>query len=53
MLYIEKLIEDTEAFRKMKQGKSRTNTPGGWGEQQILVNDEDASFSLTLGIPTK
>ena len=44
--------EDAEAFRKMKQEKYGKNPPDG-GEQKILVNVKDASYSLMMVIPTK
>ena len=35
MLYIEKLKEDAEAFRKMKKGKSGIKPPDGGGEKKV------------------
>ena len=45
--------EDSEVFRNMKQVKSCTNPPDGGGEQKTLVNVEDASCIIIMGIPTK
>ena len=45
--------EYVEALGKMKRGKYSNKPPDVVGEQNILVNVEDASCSLVLGIPTK
>ena len=47
----DKLKEDAEAFRKMKQEKSSNKPPGG-GDQKALVNVKDALCSLMMGSPT-
>ena len=48
----DRLKEDAEAFRKMKQDKSSNKPPGG-GDQKALVNVKYASCSLLMGSPTK
>ena len=47
-----KVKEGPEEFIKTKQGKSRINPSDGGGEQNKLVNDEDASYGLMMDIPT-
>ena len=48
----DRLKEDAEAFRKMKQEKS-SNKPPGQVDQKTLVNLKDAPFSLMMGSPTE
>ena len=48
-----KFKEDTEEFRNIKQGKSGKTPPDGGREQKTLVNIEDASCSLMVGVRTK
>ena len=45
--------EDEQAFRKMNNVKSRNKPPDGGEEQKPLVNVEDASCNLIMGIHTK
>ena len=53
MIYTDKTQIGAGAFRKTNQGKSGINPPGGGREQKILVNAEDASCSLMMGVPTR
>ena len=45
--------ENAESFRKIKDGKFGNKPPNGEGEKKSLVNVENASCSLMIGIPTK
>ena len=45
--------EYVEALGKMKRGKYSNKPPDVVGEQNILVNFEDASCSIMLGTPNK
>ena len=53
MFHTENIKEDAESFRKTKQGKSEKIPPDGGGYQKTLLNVEDASCSLVMGIPIK
>ena len=48
-----KLKEDAEAFREMNKLKYGEKSPDREGEKKTLVNVEDASFSIDVGIPTE
>ena len=47
----DRLKEDAETFRKMKQEKYSNKPPGG-GDQKSLVDVKDASCSLMMVSPT-